>query len=383
MPASDEFVTTHGFTASGIGGGGGNVSSSSTWQDGCAGGSVSLEIDSERVGQAISRTLRNAADAEPAESLLYPRIRRAVYESPWLVTPGMLATICEVVEMRARGERFSAAEVQDRVAAARRDRMVAQGGGEIAVIPIVGVMIPRADAFSEMSGAVNTQRIGQAIRRAVADPGIAAIVLDIDSPGGMAAGTPELADIIYQSRGRKPIVAVANTLAASAAYWVGTAADELVVSPSGEVGSVGVLAAHVDWSGYMEMSGQRVTYISAGKYKTEMNPYEPLGDEARAYAQSQIDDIYNQFVRTIARNRKASVDTIRSSFGEGRTVFARQAVAAGMADRVATLDEVIADLQKPKRGQSGAAADASLASGAIEATGDMERRRRRLQLAQA
>lgn len=332
---------------------------------------------------SATTTVSQEPDSEHSAGLLYPRIRRAVYESPWLVTPGMLATICEIVEMRAHGERFSAAEVQDRVAAARRDRMVAQGGGEIAVIPIVGVMIPRADAFSEMSGAVNTQRIGQAIRRAVADPGIAAIVLDIDSPGGMAAGTPELADIIYQSRGRKPIVAVANTLAASAAYWVGTAADELVVSPSGEVGSVGVLAAHVDWSGYMEMSGQRVTYISAGKYKTEMNPYEPLGDEARAYAQSQIDDLYNQFVRTIARNRKASVDTIRSSFGEGRTVFARQAVAAGMADRVATLDEVIADLQKPKRGQSGAAADASLASGAIEATGDMERRRRRLQLAQA
>lgn len=320
---------------------------------------------------------------ETTDTLLYPRIRRAVYESPWLVTPGMLATICEIVDMRARGERFSGDDVQQRVAAARRDRTVVQGGGEIAVIPIVGVMVPRADLFSEMSGAVNTQRIGNEIRQAVADPGVAAVVLDIDSPGGMAAGTPELADLIYQSRGRKPLVAVANTLAVSAAYWVATAADELVVSPSGEVGSVGVLAAHVDWSGYMEMNGQRVTYISAGKYKTEGNPYEPLGDEARAHFQAQIDDIYNQFVRSLARNRNTSVETVRSSFGEGRTLLARQAVAAGMADRVATLDQVIADLAKPKRGQSGAAAEMPAAPGAIDGTGDMERRRRRLQLAQA
>lgn len=317
------------------------------------------------------------------DALLYPQIRRAVFESPWLVTPGMLATICEIVNLRVQGVRLSNEEISQRVAVARRDRVVSQGDGDIAVIPIVGVMIPRADLFSEMSGAVSTQRIGQVFQQAVADPGVSAIVLDIDSPGGMAAGTPELADLIFQSRGRKPIVAVANSLAASAAYWVATAADELVVSPSGEVGSIGVLSAHVDHSRYMEQAGLQVTYISAGKYKTEGNPYEPLGAEAREYFQAQADDIFNQFVRSVARHRNTSVETVRNDFGEGRTRLSRQAVSTGMADGVETLPQVIARLAKPKRGQSGAAAEMPATPGAIDGTGDMERRRRRLQLAQA
>lgn len=316
---------------------------------------------------------------ESGDALLYPHIRQAVESAPWLITAGMLTTICEVLDMRARGVRFSAEEVRQRVGAARRtNARPNQNGGEIAVIPICGILIPRADGFSEISGAMSTQRIGEVFRQAVADPGVSAIVLDVDSPGGMAMGTPELADLIYQSRGTKPIIAVANAEACSAAYWIATAADELVVTPSGEVGSVGVLAAHTDRSVENEMAGRRVSYISAGKYKTEGNPHEPLSEEARSHFQAQVDDIYTSFVKGVSRNRKVSVEQVRSGFGEGRTMLARQAVAAGMADRVATLDEVIADLAKPKRGQTGASAvDASPAPEAID-TSDLKRRNRRL-----
>ena len=162
-------------------------------------------------------------------------------------------------------------------------------------------------------------------------------------------------------------MAVANHLAASAAYWIATAADELVVSPSAEVGSIGVFAAHEDMSAALEKEGVKVSLISEGKYKTEANPYEPLSEEARAAVQSRVSEYYDAFVKAVARNRGVKAADVRGGFGEGRTVGARQAVQLGMADRVATLDETIARLQKgAPRGRA--------------ASADTDFRRRRMRL---
>jgi signal peptide peptidase SppA len=162
-------------------------------------------------------------------------------------------------------------------------------------------------------------------------------------------GVDELSKMIYDARGSKPIVAVANHLMASAAYWIGTAADELVVTPSGEVGSIGVFAAHQDVSAAMEKEGVKTTLISAGKYKTEGNPFEPLTDEAHASIQARVDDYYSMFTKAVARNRGVNVADVRGGFGEGRVVGAQQAVSLGMADRVATLDDVISGLTRRQR----------------------------------
>ncbi|KKM13623.1 hypothetical protein LCGC14_1714410, partial [marine sediment metagenome] len=190
-------------------------------------------------------------------------------------------------------------------------------------------------------GGTSTEKWGQAFDDLIASEHVGAVVIDGDTPGGSVAGVPELAEKIFKARGTKPIVFVGNTWLASAGYWIASAGDEIVVTPSGEVGSIGVWSMHVDLSKAMEDFGEKVTLISAGKYKTEFNPYEPLDKEAEAYAQSEVDRYYGMFVDAVSRGRNVTARTVRNGFGEGRMVGAKNAAADGMADRVATLDQTI------------------------------------------
>lgn len=228
--------------------------------------------------------------------------------------------------------------------------------GNVAVLPLVGAITHRDSMLARLFGMGTVQGFLRQFRAAVSDPTVKAVVLDIDSPGGTVDGVPELADAVYQARGSKHIVAVANTLAASAAYWIASAADEVVVTPSGEVGSIGVYAVHEDYSGALEQAGIKATIIKAGKHKAEGSPYEPLSDEAKDYMQARIDAVYQQFVAGVARGRGASVRDVREGYGQGRTMGAKEAVAAGLADRVATLEEVITGLVGRSARVSGIAA---------------------------
>ncbi|NJN53292.1 MAG: S49 family peptidase [Anaerolineae bacterium] len=186
--------------------------------------------------------------------------------------------------------------------------------------------------MSEMSGAVSVQKFTAQFRAALRDPDIASIVIDVDSPGGQVGGVEELAAEIFDARGQKPITAVVNTLAASAAYWIASAADEIVISPSGQAGSIGVFLIHEDMSAALAAAGETVTLISAGKYKVEGNPFEPLTEEARGAMQEMVNEYYGMFTKAVARNRGVKVADVRNGFGEGRVVGAGQAVALGMAD---------------------------------------------------
>jgi capsid assembly protease len=296
--------------------------------------------------------------------LRYTRIIEAVCEAPWAILPSKLAVIRDLLALRASGQKLTADEVRERLAAdastveARNGRSEkVSSGGAIAVMPLVGTIIPRADLFSEMSGAVSAERFSRAFRAALNDEDVSAIVIDIDSPGGQVGGVPELAAEIYRARGKKPITAVANTLAASAAYWIGTAADELVVTPSGEVGSIGVVAIHEDISGLLEKEGVDVSLITAGKYKVEGNPFEPLNEEARTAIQGRVDEYYGMFVADVARHRKVSRAAVRDGFAEGRVVGAETAVSLNMADRVATLDQVLSELSQRQQRQARARAE--------------------------
>jgi signal peptide peptidase SppA len=198
--------------------------------------------------------------------------------------------------------------------------------------------------MSESSGGTSTDRIGKELDRLLNDDSVGAILLDVDSPGGETFGVQELSDKIFSARGRKPIVASANPEAASAAYYIASAADELVVTPSGWVGSVGVVAAHTDVSKMNEELGVKVTYIHAAPYKVEGNSNEPLTDESQTYFQSQVDATYEQFLKDVGRNRGTTAAKVRSDFGGGRMLRAKDAKAAGMVDRIETLDETIARL---------------------------------------
>ncbi len=251
---------------------------------------------------------------------------------------------------RELGPAIASLRAGDKVSAEDREKLVASRGqetvlaGGIAVIPLRGMITPHGSLFSILfgGGSGGLQGFRQSLRQALNDSDITSIVIDVDSPGGLVDLVPETAAEIRDAD--KPIVAVSNVEAASAAYWLASQADELVVTPSGQVGSIGVFMVHDDWSGYNERIGIVPTYISAGRFKTEANPDEPLSEEARQALQAEVDHYYDMFVSDVAAGRGVSDADVRGGFGEGRMVNAAQAVADGMADRVASFEEVIADL---------------------------------------
>lgn len=243
---------------------------------------------------------------------------------------------------------------QHRLAKPQRQREVSKSG-RTAGIPIYGVISQRPDSW--YSG-TSTMDVQLELNAALADPTVDSILLDIDSPGGSVNGVQELADAILKARDRKPVYAVANSLAASAAYWIGSAATRLYAAPGGEVGSIGVYAMHVDQSKLFESIGIKPTYISAGKYKMEGNPHEPLTDEARAAIQASVDEMYSDFVRAVARNRNVAWSQVRNGFGEGRVVGAREAHRLGMVDGIKSLSEVV-NIARNGAMQSGRAASAA------------------------
>jgi signal peptide peptidase SppA len=281
----------------------------------------------------------------------YPRVTAMVMNTPWAILPEKLAVILDVLRYHAEGGKLTTEEVRERVGAVTRptEQAVRTGTGAIAVLPLYGIIAHRAGILTESSGGTSTERFAARFRELVADPGVGAIVLDVDSPGGTVDGVDELSTEIYRARGSKPIVAVANSLAASAAYWIASAADEVVVTPSGEVGSIGVLTAHEDQSALLEREGVKVTLLSAGKYKAEGSPYEPLGEEARAAIQARVDDYYAMFTLAVARNRKAPVAAVRDGYGEGRVVGAREALQFGMVNEIGTLEATIERVRRSMR----------------------------------
>jgi signal peptide peptidase SppA len=269
----------------------------------------------------------------------YQHVLRAVSAHPWAMTLEKLQAIGAVLTARASGVKATQEEIQAALgasAAAPASRAV----DSVAVIPVFGSLSHRMGMFSDFSGGTSYTGIRGALRSALADPNVSAILLEIDSPGGNVDGLPELADELYAARGQKPIGAIANTMAASAAYWLGSQVDDFAVTPSGVVGSIGVYMMHVDESQMNERIGLSVTYISAGEHKTEGNPDAPLSDEAREYLQSQVDAIYGQFVDAVARGRGASKKAVRETYGQGRVLMAGPALKVGMVDRIATLDEM-------------------------------------------
>ena len=260
--------------------------------------------------------------------------------SIWAMHPGYLPHF-EEIDLQITDEKI--AELEE---AAKRPTSFKNVGGNVAVIPIQGPIFNRDTWLSRWLGSSN-ETIGGMLDAAVADPSIGAVVFDVDSPGGTVEGTQELTEKIYRSRGAKPIISVVNGWMASAAYHIGSAADEIIASPSSQVGSIGVLMVHAEESKALEMAGIKYTIIKAGEYKVEANPIEPLNDDARDYLQSQVDSIYEDFLKDVGRNRGVKATQVKADYGKGRMLTAKNALAVGMIDRVATMDKVLTAMVKP------------------------------------
>lgn len=206
-------------------------------------------------------------------------------------------------------------------------------------IPIQGMLLNR---FSYQFGrwATGYQYIERALARGLADANVKAIALVVDSPGGEVAGCFELGDKLFAARPVKPIRAFAADHAYSAAYALASAAGDIRVTRSGGTGSVGVVTAHVDWSGALAQDGIKVTFIFAGSHKVDGNPYEALPEDVKARIQERIDKIYAVFTSTVARNRKMEDEAVRAT--EALTFDAQDSVANGFADGIGALDEEMA-----------------------------------------
>ena len=227
-------------------------------------------------------------------------------------------------------------------AAMGRPRPASDQREDVAVIPLTGFLAWRPDPIEAFFlGATSVSEFVATLRTVAADRHVGRIIIDVDSPGGSVDGTMEAAAAVRQVARSKPVTAVANTLMASAAYWVASGASEIVASPSALVGSIGVYGTWIGESRFLTDKGFDVEIFSAGRYKAEGHPGRPLTDPARAHLQESVDDSYFDFIGDVALGRSTTRQAVRTGYGEGRALTARPGLAAHLVDRIDTLESVL------------------------------------------
>ncbi len=266
-----------------------------------------------------------------------PRLAGLIFGAPLMIARPKLDVILDVVTPR-----LLAGATVDPVAAGPSDRPYQLTPDGIAVIPVLGTLTNRTFGLAAMSGLASYVRLGEQFDQVAVDPQVRGVLLEVDSNGGQAGGVFDLADRIAALRGVKPVYAIASEACLSAAYALACGAERLFVTQTGAVGSVGVVAVHVDQSGADQKAGLHFDYVTAGDRKADANPHAPLTDEARATLQTEVDRLYGLFVGLVARNRGLTEAQVRGQ--QAGVFFGTNAVAAGLADQVGTIDTALAQL---------------------------------------
>lgn len=216
--------------------------------------------------------------------------------------------------------------------------------GPVAVIPIHGTLVQKLGTLRPYSGMTGYDGIRQSFLTAINDPKVSAVVLDVDSPGGEVAGCFDLADLIYEARGDKPIWSILNEGAYSAAYALASSADRIIVPRTGGVGSIGVICMHVDMSKALTAQGLQVTFITYGDRKADGHSEIPLSPEALKGFQRDIDTMGELFVDTVARNMGLAASKVRAT--QAATFMGALGVDMGLAHAVAAPDAAFRSLLK-------------------------------------
>ena len=274
------------------------------------------------------------------------RLAELIFNQPLMIAESKLNVI-----LHALGPRFnidmSGIPAQETVVMSDQERRrsgYAVSNG-VAMIGVHGPLLHRLLASEYPSGGPTTYSdIRRALDTALADDGVDAIILDVDSPGGMVSGTFDLADHIYQSRSIKPITAVVNESAFSSGYLLASSASRIIIPRTAMVGSVGVIATHADFSRAEDQAGITVTHVYAGARKADGSPHMPLSAEAFAELQSGVNDTYQLFVETVARNRKLKTETVRET--EAGIFKSKKAVSIGFADEIATYTAAVSSVKR-------------------------------------
>lgn len=267
--------------------------------------------------------------------MLLPHLASRLYGAPLLLARSKLEVILSVL-----GDRVGWPEPLASFAVPS-PRATVQGPAGIAVIPVMGSLVRRTAGLDPASGFTSYAELAGMLETALADPSVEGILLDVDSPGGEAGGVFELGEMVRAADAVKPVWAIASDSAYSAAYAIACGASRLTVTRTGGVGSIGVIAMHVDQSARDAQQGYRFTAITAGEQKNDFTPHAPLDIQAHARLQTEVDRLYGMFVGHVASMRGIDAQAVRAT--EAGTYFAEDAVAAGLADAVGSLDGVIAD----------------------------------------
>jgi capsid assembly protease len=256
----------------------------------------------------------------------------------WAIIPEHLTNITTIINAHIRGPKLDLAGIEAKLQALEVTPAQKPSAVGVRIIPIVGVISKRPSAFERIFfDGVSSEQVKADFLEAVNDPTVNIIILYIDSPGGTVDGTTELANAIYEQRGKKPIIAYSDGMIASAAYTIGSAADKIYISSESVMaGSVGVVAVHADYSEQNKMIGVNVTEIFAGKYKRIASMEKPLSEEGQAYIQAQVDYHFSNMVNTISRNRGISVEDALSKFANGKIFIGQQAIDAGLVDGISS-----------------------------------------------
>ena len=268
---------------------------------------------------------------------LLPHLAARLYGVPLAIHRPKLDVILAVL-----GPRIGLADLAAPSAFTPPVRPAATQTTKVAVIPIHGTLVRRTVGLEAESGLTSYAGLSAQLDAALASPDVAAILLDVDSPGGESGGVFDLADRIRAAAQTKPVWAVANDMAFSAAYALASAATRVFVARTGGVGSIGVIAMHVDQSEKDAQDGVHYTAVFAGDRKNDLNPHEPISSEAHAFLKAEVNRIYGLFVETVARHRGIEPSAVRDT--EAGLFFGQAAVAMGLADAIGTFDEALAQL---------------------------------------
>ena len=218
-----------------------------------------------------------------------------------------------------------------------------QMNGSAAIIPVIGPITKYPDFWDEMCGWTFTLNIQAAIAKALDDNAVEKIILFIDSPGGCVAGTPELADFIFEARKRKPIVAVVSDLCASGAFYLASQCSWIVANEAAFIGSIGVYCILTDYSKMAEEAGIRLILVSDGEYKGLNEPGLPIGDKATQEWQAIVTSMADLFRAAVGRGRNLAADVV-IQLADGRVHVAAEALKLGLIDAIGTIDAALSDI---------------------------------------
>ena len=283
-----------------------------------------------------------------------PHLLYSALSTPWAMMPERMSAYAAFLVARwgglpvaspiATDPRDNTDHAGDGVTAGTNARAPARGQaapGGIAVVPVSGPIVEWPGDIDMCEGGTASRVVSRQLLEAEADETVGQVLMVFNTPGGSVYGTKECADIINRVKAKKPVYGVAQSLSASAGYWLLSQCTEAYCTPGGEVGSIGVYSAHQCVQKALEMAGVDVKLFSAGKYKVEGNPFEPMSEEAAAYQLKRAQDYYAMFTQAVAKGRGKPIDAVRTGMGEGRVLGAEDALAAGMIDGIATMDDVL------------------------------------------